>query len=215
LVQQATQAELNRLFGRGEEVMGPVAAEEELQEALGVRMLGACYDDLKTSHLRRAVKCSMTLWYGHVMPSFHATALLGVAHFAPLDKSSKAVWRAAMTIGGHLSDTASIDLDADPVASYPPLLPYPRQPAGMWLDGIGYWLGFRAEGLETSLRFSNPQGDLVAFEKMMFEVAEGIQARAGNRILGLYLHLWRGYCAHRWGEKRAEAPRPEVRGDEE
>lgn len=118
------------------QIAGPFPAADDLQRALGVRLMGACHDPFNNESSRKS-PLKATMWWVSIQPSFHAWSELG---FVQTQRDGKLVGnRVAMVVGGCSTATACADFASMDELSFA----FPEQwpcdtEGGMMFDGCAY-----------------------------------------------------------------------------
>ncbi len=133
-------------------------------------------------------------WMLRIRPAFHHHGLVGVVscHGEEFRKKTSTGW-----IKGLLASNGALivqELDSDPLPTAIARLPLLRRSDRQFLDGVSYQLRAATTAVETLLDFANPtMPELVAIERVCWDVADSIARRSGDTVLTAFTAAWREY----------------------
>lgn len=133
-------------------------------------------------------------WMLRIRPAFHDHGLVGVAscHGEEFRKKTSTGW-----IKGLLASNGALvlqELDSDPLPTALAGLPLLRESDRLFLDGVSYQLRAATIAVKCVLDFGNPtMPELVAVERVCWDVADDIARRSGDTVLTDFTATWRGY----------------------
>jgi hypothetical protein len=133
-------------------------------------------------------------WMLRIRPAFHDHGLVGVAscHGEEFRKRTSTGW-----IKGLLASNGALvvqEFDSDPLPTVLAGIPLLRRSDWLSLDGVSYQLHAATIAVTCILDFRNPKiPELVAVERVCWEVADNIARRSGDAVLTDFTATWRGY----------------------